>query len=87
MTKNQAKQEKKIENNEQNTSKMPEKDHKAEAVKPVDKTQIRLAELEKEASEMRDKFMRTYAEMENIKKRCQNEIEKNANFSERLVKM
>ena len=81
MTKNQAKQEKKIENNEQNTSKMPEKDHKEEAVKPVDKTQIRLAELEKEASEMRDKFMRTYAEMENIKKRCQNEIEKNAKIA------
>ena len=81
MTKNQAKQEKKIENNEQKMPKMPEKDHKEEALKPVDKTQVRLAELEKEAVEMRDKFMRTYAEMENIKKRCQNEIEKNAKIA------
>ena len=38
----------------------------------------KLAALEKEAAEMRDKFVRTYAEMENLRKRCQNEIEKNA---------
>ena len=37
-----------------------------------------IKKLEKETVELRDKFMRTYAEMENIKKRCQAEIEKNA---------
>ncbi len=41
----------------------------------------KLSALEKEAAEMRDKFIRTYAEMENIKKRCQNEIEKNAKIA------
>ena len=54
---------------------------KKQSSKQMDEAAIRLAELEKEAAEMRDKFVRTYAEMENIKKRCQNEIEKNAKIA------
>jgi len=68
MQKNQVKPEKKNENAQQHHS----------APKPETKENDKIAALEKEAAEMRDKFMRTYAEMENIKKRCQNEIEKNA---------
>ncbi|MBP5534030.1 MAG: nucleotide exchange factor GrpE [Alphaproteobacteria bacterium] len=70
MQKNQAKPEKKNENIQNHHPEKPPvpKQHENE----------RLEALEKEAAEMRDKFMRTYAEMENIKKRCQNEIEKNA---------
>lgn len=68
MQKNQVKPEKKNENAQQNHS----------APKAETKENDKIAALEKEAAEMRDKFMRTYAEMENIKKRCQNEIEKNA---------
>ena len=67
MQKNQAKPEKKNENPQQHS-----------APKAETKENDKIAALEKEAADMRDKFMRTYAEMENIKKRCQNEIEKNA---------
>lgn len=67
MQKNQVKPEKKNENPQQHNN------QKAET-----KENDKIAALEKEAADMRDKFMRTYAEMENIKKRCQNEIEKNA---------
>lgn len=81
MTKNQAKPEKKNENVEVKTPNAPEKEEKVQPSKQPDATAIRLAELEKEAAEMRDKFVRTYAEMENIKKRCQNEIEKNAKIA------
>lgn len=73
MQKNQVKPEKKNENPQNHHHDKP-----ADAPKPVNETNERLAVLEKEAAEMRDKFIRTYAEMENIKKRCQNEIEKNA---------
>jgi len=55
--------------------------HDKEAETHVDEGAKRIAELEKEAAEMRDKFMRTYAEMENIKKRSQLEIEKNAKIA------
>ena len=68
MQKNQVKPEKKNENTQQHPN----------APKSETKENEKIAALEKEAADMRDKFMRTYAEMENIKKRCQNEIEKNA---------
>lgn len=81
MTKNQVKPEK---NNEETLNAEPnlaENNQKRDAAPKVDPAQLRLAALEKEAADMRDKFMRTYAEMENIKKRCQNEIEKNAKIA------
>jgi molecular chaperone GrpE len=79
MTKNQAKPEKK---NEETLNVEPNLAEKKQDTAPkVDPAQLRLAALEKEAADMRDKFMRTYAEMENIKKRCQNEIEKNAKIA------
>ena len=40
-----------------------------------------IKKLEKETVELRDKFMRAYAEMENVKKRSQIEIEKNAKIA------
>jgi len=81
MTKNQVKPEKKNENVELKENKAQENDVKKTPSPAPDATAVRLVELEKEASEMRDKFVRTYAEMENIKKRCQNEIEKNAKIA------
>ena len=81
MTKNQVKPEKKNENIDVKVPNKPEKELKNQAEKNVNASTVRLAELEKEAAEMRDKFVRTYAEMENIKKRCQNEIEKNAKIA------
>ena len=79
MTKNQAKPEKK---NEETLNVEPNLAEKKQDTAPkVEPAQLRLAALEKEAADMRDKFMRTYAEMENIKKRCQNEIEKNAKIA------
>lgn len=81
MTKNQVKPEKKNENVELKENKAQENNVKKTPSPAPDATAVRLAELEKEASEMRDKFVRTYAEMENIKKRCQNEIEKNAKIA------
>ena len=72
MQKNQVKPEKKNENIQNHHPDKPA------APKPNSHENEKLAALGKEAAEMRDKFMRTYAEMENIKKRCQNEIEKNA---------
>ncbi len=76
MQKNQVKPEKK---NEQAQNPVPPKAEKAPKTETVNDE--RLAALEKEAAEMRDKFMRTYAEMENVKRRCQNEIEKNAKIA------
>ena len=73
MQKNQAKPEKKSEDTQNNNQNKPNAKMKSANINDE-----KLKALEKEAAEMRDKFMRTYAEMENIKKRCQNEIEKNA---------
>jgi molecular chaperone GrpE len=84
MNKNQAKPEKKNENLQNPENKKAPQGNEKEQIKSENiqsKTDNRLIELEKEAAEMRDKFMRTYAEMENIKKRCQNEIEKNAKIA------
>ena len=78
MEKNQAKEEKKL----QEEAKPHQNDGKkqaAEAKKNVTNEEVEA--LRKEAEQMRDKFVRTYAEMENIKKRCQVEIEKNAKIA------
>lgn len=81
MKKNQDKQEKKNENVKPvETQKVETSDLKSQNISE-NSDKIRLQELEKEAEQMRDKFMRTYAEMENIKKRAQNEIEKNAKIA------
>lgn len=40
-----------------------------------------LAQLQQEYDKLKDSFLRTYAEAENIKKRCQQEIEKNNKFA------
>ncbi len=68
--KNQAqdnKQEKK--QNQQEVKETTNKTHSAE------KTNETITSLQKEVAEMKDKYIRTYAEMENIKKRCQTEIQ------------
>lgn len=81
MQKNQEKPEKKNEQMQNHQGHQNHQDHK-EAHTPKEahapQKDEKLAALEKEAAEMRDKFVRTYAEMENLRKRCQNEIEKNA---------
>ena len=81
MQKNQEKPEKKNEQMQNHLGHQNHQDHK-EAHTPKEdhapQKDEKLAALEKEAAEMRDKFVRTYAEMENLRKRCQNEIEKNA---------
>ena len=81
MQKNQEKPEKKNEQMQNHQGHQNHQDHK-EAHTPKEdhapQKDEKLATLEKEAAEMRDKFVRTYAEMENLRKRCQNEIEKNA---------
>lgn len=81
MQKNQEKPEKKNEQMQNHQGHQNHQDHK-EAHAPKEdhapQKDEKLAALEKEAAEMRDKFVRTYAEMENLRKRCQNEIEKNA---------
>ncbi len=81
MQKNQEKPEKKNEQMQNHQGHQNHQDHK-EAHTPKEAHAVqkdeKLAALEKEAAEMRDKFVRTYAEMENLRKRCQNEIEKNA---------
>ena len=40
-----------------------------------------LAKLQREYDKLKDSFLRTYAESENVKKRCQQEIEKNNKFA------
>ncbi|MBP5353060.1 MAG: nucleotide exchange factor GrpE [Alphaproteobacteria bacterium] len=40
-----------------------------------------LAQLQAEYDKLKDSFLRTYAEAENIKKRCQQEIEKNNKYA------
>lgn len=40
-----------------------------------------LAKLQQEYDKLKDSFLRTYAESENIKKRCQQEIEKNNKYA------
>ena len=78
MEKNQVKEEKKPQD-EQKNHLNENKKQSQEAQKSAQNEQLEA--LREEATQMRDKFMRTYAEMENIKKRCQNEIEKNAKIA------
>ena len=78
MEKNQVKEEKKIAQEAKNQQNEPKKGT-SDAKKSTENPEIEA--LRKEAEQMRDKFVRTYAEMENIKKRCQNEIEKNAKIA------
>ena len=78
MEKNQVKEEKKLQEEAKNHQNDGKK-QTAEVKKNAENEEINA--LRKEAEQMRDKFMRTYAEMENIKKRCQNEIEKNAKIA------
>ena len=81
MKKNQDKQEKKNENIETTENQNTQETTINTAKTNQNANQTRLQELEKEAEQMRDKFMRTYAEMENVKKRAQQEIEKNAKIA------
>lgn len=78
MEKNQVKEEKKLQEEAKNHQNDGKK-QTAEVKKNAENEEINA--LRKEAEQMRDKFMRTYAEMENIKKRCQIEIEKNAKIA------
>ena len=78
MEKNQAKEEKKVVNDQKN---MPNDAKKAAPEAKKDAVNAEIAELKKQAAEWHDKFMRAYAEMENIKKRSQAEIEKNAKIA------
>ena len=47
---------------------------------PVDE-QDEITELKAENAKLKDAYLRAYAESENVKKRCQQEIEKNAKFA------
>lgn len=74
--------------NQEKPAKVDEKKQHPQPEKPKEASNEKTAvsaeqvkKLEQEAAEMRDKFVRTYAEMENIKKRCQAEIEKNAKIA------
>ena len=40
-----------------------------------------LSQLKEENQKLKDSFLRAYAEAENTKKRCQQEIEKNSKFA------
>ena len=71
--KNQAKPDKK----EQKNMPRPENEPKKQAHPLV----AEVEKLKKENAEIKDKFLRTYAEMENIRKRSQLEIEKNAKIA------
>lgn len=79
MEKNQEKEQKKPVMEEKKRSEQAKTQAQEQKKQPDNQQQIEA--LRQEAEQMRDKFMRTYAEMENIKKRCQNEIEKNAKIA------
>ena len=71
--KNQVKPDKK----EQKNAPRPENEPK----KQLHPLTAEVEKLKKENAELKDKFLRTYAEMENIRKRSQLEIEKNAKIA------
>jgi len=52
--------------------------HKAE---DENKENKEIEQLKAENAKLKDAFLRTYAEAENVKKRCQQEIEKNSKFA------
>ncbi len=57
----------------------PQKDvHKPEG---EDSENKEIEQLKAENAKLKDAFLRTYAEAENVKKRCQQEIEKNSKFA------
>ena len=53
----------------------------ATEVNPKSDTADEIAELKAENAKLKDAYLRAYAESENTKKRCQQEIEKNAKFA------
>ena len=44
------------------------------------------AELKAENAKLKDAYLRACAESENVKKRCQQEIEKNTKFTSRITR-
>ncbi|PLW76213.1 nucleotide exchange factor GrpE [Cohaesibacter celericrescens] len=48
---------------------------------PLEAAELRIAELEKEASDMKDQLLRTIAEMENLRRRTQKEVQDAKQFS------
>ena len=71
--KNQAQDKKQDKKASQNTP-QPKPEKPAQPA-PDNTVSERIKALEKEAADMKDKYVRTYAEMENVKKRCQMEIQ------------
>lgn len=63
---------------QKNTENAPHPAGNPENKKPVHPMTAEIEKLKKENADLKDKFLRTYAEMENIRKRSQLEIEKNA---------
>lgn len=64
---------------EEHSAEQPEADNQDEASKQPNKQDIEA--LKAENAKLKDAFLRAYAEAENIKKRCQQEIEKNSKFA------
>lgn len=48
---------------------------------PLEAAELRIAELEKEAAEMKDQLLRTVAEMENLRRRTEKEVRDAKQFS------
>lgn len=48
---------------------------------PLERAELRIEELEKEASEMKDQLLRTIAEMENLRRRTEKEIKDAKSYS------
>ncbi|MBO6281221.1 MAG: nucleotide exchange factor GrpE [Alphaproteobacteria bacterium] len=56
-------------------------DHSETAKKETEAAESDTEALKAENAKLKDAFLRAYAEAENIKKRCQQEIEKNSKFA------
>ena len=64
---------------DEHSAEQPEADNQDKAPKQPNKQDIEA--LKAENAKLKDAFLRAYAEAENIKKRCQQEIEKNSKFA------
>ena len=64
---------------EELSAEQPEADNQDKVSKQPNKQDIEA--LKAENAKLKDAFLRAYAEAENIKKRCQQEIEKNSKFA------
>jgi molecular chaperone GrpE len=81
MQENQENNQQNQENNQQNQGEKIENSNQENLVNVESELQNKIIELEQKLSEQNDKFLRTLAELDNVRRRAREENEKTAKFA------